>query len=545
MRRTSLILLVLCSTLAQPVIGEARVPDYASISVDRPPTSADTSFTLSFGWDSRFGAPGFSAGQAVEFKVVLDTTPPENSTQANVDPKCFAQPVGGKDNNLHSPYVTYSATFPMTDSYVVAWNYYWPTGDPAEAESTLLTQCPPPNLLYKYAEVDLADYAANHDFTVTHAADFGVGILHPATSFEAGVTYSFTYYLQVPPRSDCRAAAASWGMTSVYMKLVPNTCTLTRTVANALPVSLTFTCPILLGAPACNEVQAAGAPQYIRWIDNLCSPTARWCFHPSAAATYSGRQCQDLDGDHYFATAPGLLGTRTGDCNDNDPSVYPGVGSCPATAPTTCCTADSDCDDHNWCNGDERCDNGVCDRSFPRSCPAGQHCDPVLHCVPDAPTCPNAKDCSGLECGPDRVCGLSCGDCSAAQNCVNGQCVQASCSPECGSRSCGLDPVCHTLSCGTCNAAPAATCSRDGTGARTRSFAATRRGSSGVVWWLPGRAAGQDPGRGPWRHRPRADAVDEDLPSVDKFARPLPEKLGSSRAAREQNHGWRPPREGS
>jgi hypothetical protein len=40
--------------------------------------------------------------------------------------------------------------------------------------------------------------------------------------------------------------------------------------------------------------------------------------------------------------------------------------------------------------------------------------------------------------------------CGASQACENGACVEQSCVPECGSRTCGPDPVCGT-SCGSCD----------------------------------------------------------------------------------------------
>lgn len=60
-------------------------------------------------------------------------------------------------------------------------------------------------------------------------------------------------------------------------------------------------------------------------------------------------------------------------------------------------------------------------------------------------------DCSGLECGPDPVCGESCGGCGAGESCQAGQCVEGPCEPNCSGLECGPDPVCGE-SCGTCGA---------------------------------------------------------------------------------------------
>jgi hypothetical protein len=57
----------------------------------------------------------------------------------------------------------------------------------------------------------------------------------------------------------------------------------------------------------------------------------------------------------------------------------------------------------------------------------------------------------GRQCGPDPLCGISCGSCEPNEACnAAGQCV-ANCVPDCTNRQCGLDPVCGT-SCGTCGA---------------------------------------------------------------------------------------------
>ncbi len=66
-----------------------------------------------------------------------------------------------------------------------------------------------------------------------------------------------------------------------------------------------------------------------------------------------------------------------------------------------------------------------------------------------------SSDCSGQECGPDPVCGESCGTCSGGESCQSGQCVQGgpTCPADmnCSNLECGPDPVCGE-SCGQCPA---------------------------------------------------------------------------------------------
>ena len=56
--------------------------------------------------------------------------------------------------------------------------------------------------------------------------------------------------------------------------------------------------------------------------------------------------------------------------------------------------------------------------------------------------------CGGLECGPDPVCGESCGTCSDVETCQSGQCVEGPCTPDCAGLECG-DDGCGG-NCGTC-----------------------------------------------------------------------------------------------
>jgi hypothetical protein len=63
------------------------------------------------------------------------------------------------------------------------------------------------------------------------------------------------------------------------------------------------------------------------------------------------------------------------------------------------------------------------------NCTKTADCESGLKCVnlvcqqAGADECPADKDCSGLGCGPDPVCGESCGSCDSDETCQSGQCV--------------------------------------------------------------------------------------------------------------------------
>jgi hypothetical protein len=96
------------------------------------------------------------------------------------------------------------------------------------------------------------------------------------------------------------------------------------------------------------------------------------------------------------------------------------------------------------------------------TCADGLRCQSG-RCVMVGPTCPRDANCGGRACGADPVCGTSCGSCASETTCVNGQCQSTGpvCPRDaaCGARRCGLDPVCNT-SCGSCT--PPQTCTADG-----------------------------------------------------------------------------------
>jgi len=81
----------------------ARGPDWAKMSI------SSSLISIRFGWDKDKADPGFAIGESVEFEVWMD-------------PKCSAQPPGGRDDN------TLRAATNIEDSYTDVWNYWAPWG---------------------------------------------------------------------------------------------------------------------------------------------------------------------------------------------------------------------------------------------------------------------------------------------------------------------------------------------------------------------------------------------------------------------------------
>ena len=83
--------------------------------------------------------------------------------------------------------------------------------------------------------------------------------------------------------------------------------------------------------------------------------------------------------------------------------------------------------------------------------------------------CGCEKDCTGLACGPDPVCGESCGTCDTGEDCVSGACRCGGTGPDCGAGETCCGSECSDLDvdrdhCGDCSVAcnPGEFC-RDGT----------------------------------------------------------------------------------
>jgi hypothetical protein len=121
---------------------------------------------------------------------------------------------------------------------------------------------------------------------------------------------------------------------------------------------------------------------------------------------------------------------------------------------------DIGCPAEKDCRGLECGADPVCGLSC-GTCKSGYICQFGSCVVSDNAVCPADKDCTGRVCGLDPVCGTSCGTCDSGSYCSAGQCKQGSpkCPQEtnCDGRECGTDPNCGA-SCGSCGAVPADKC---------------------------------------------------------------------------------------
>jgi len=122
--------------------------------------------------------------------------------------------------------------------------------------------------------------------------------------------------------------------------------------------------------------------------------------------------------------------------------------------------ADSDVDSDGDAVGDP-CEGVTCSghgRCFTDRGTAVCVCDDGYRA--DGLECVCAPDCDERECGPDGCGGTCLPGCEATERC-NEETGLCECVPDCGSRECGMDPVCETLSCGTCDGCER--CTADGT----------------------------------------------------------------------------------
>ena len=169
------------------------------------------------------------------------------------------------------------------------------------------------------------------------------------------------------------------------------------------------------------------------------------------------------DGSESIFSAEGESCTKTADCKSGLKCVklicQQGVTNDTLSAVGESCSSTADCE------SGLRCVAMTCVEELPleedvvmsevgESCTKTADCESGLICVnlvcQQAGTyCPEDKNCDGLECGLDPVCGVSCGGCGGGETCQAGQCVGAPCEPNCSGKECGSDGC--EGSCGSCH----------------------------------------------------------------------------------------------
>jgi len=175
------------------------------------------------------------------------------------------------------------------------------------------------------------------------------------------------------------------------------------------------------GEPCQKDVECAGT---LECIDGKCAYPEQQC--PQAACTLD-MICQShscADGDYWCALIVGLpeWTHQTPWCDDQDPctlddqcsesGICTGQELVCTIIPADFCVNDSDLREYT---GVGTCQAGVCDYAYQdRQCQYGCANSECAACLPA---------CTNIACGPDPICGGSCGSCSQEKYCsVNGQC---------------------------------------------------------------------------------------------------------------------------
>jgi hypothetical protein len=426
-----------------------RPPELMKISITRKtdPTGF-RGIKAFFQWPG--DAPAFDSNQAVEFEVIIMTD----------KPKCFGQPLGGKDNNVSH------AQSNLPDYYTDVWNYYWPS-DPLEVIADLRANCGAIN-----GWCNLGIQAYNPDRSDDHA-NFAVGSRRPDL-IKVNKTYYLQYPLEIPNDPECHEYDNGLAWVQINMTLIPNTCTKCGSVR---------TCPHFLGYPDCPEYKifresVDEGEECKSIIKRLCAPTIEYTFSPydigfsdiACGGEEGGGVCIDEDEDGFFAlfkSSSGswipMFGSHTGDCDDDavniDNSNYnPGTGICttlidPPVDP--CATVTSG--NGYYCGSNEEladyfgddedlvyCQNGMtfsidyCEDGCQQNSPGyddeciNTSCTPI--CNPGQTQCNgnNVEVCSADQCSYEFS--YSCG---SNQTCMTGSCVTTTVpKPEINSVSC-------------------------------------------------------------------------------------------------------------
>lgn len=285
---------VLC--LSIPAAAAPRAPDWAALQLDRG------RFRLEFRWDA---PPQFPSGTTVEIEV-------------HVDPKCFAKPPGGRDDDSWFRGAN-NLTRNGLRIYKDVWNYWQPTKK--ELAELIDERCGLNPIQEKGIEW------VDPQFADQQEANFAIGIRN-ADRLVAGVPYYFEYDLDsnVSADANCR-----YGYATVRMQYFEEEC--------MLPFGFGISdCPYLIGFHGCwwwiptTPFTTAAFTRGIQiWQARVCGPTGRVEFRPSWNQDTDliqrfGTVCVDKDQDDLCAVqfrdgnvmVPMLMfGTRVGDCNDS------------------------------------------------------------------------------------------------------------------------------------------------------------------------------------------------------------------------------------
>lgn len=310
MKITQVIVIIMFFALyAQEAWSTCRPPDHANINIERSMDAKTASIHFTFEWNDHSRPIGCSSYEAIEFEFLTYTTPD----------KCFAQPPGGKDENLNVA----ETKFFKADTDV--WNYYfdYETGDILRTLQKYCGKEINPNWAIK---ADLYDFLYGIDDKV---ANFGITV-QDSLQFEYDVEYEIYYPLEIPDRSECQVDETDDGFVQINMVVMESTCNL-----GDGHISITgqegYTCPHLLGFNGClNYVE----PTRYTLQNRLCAPTGGvWEIENPASPSISrgGGMCVDGDGDGYFANVPGyeMFGNKVGDCDDS--SIYVTSGDSSST----------------------------------------------------------------------------------------------------------------------------------------------------------------------------------------------------------------------
>ncbi len=297
----SLLVAVCCFSFTENARAQnARVPEIAFIEI------TNDKIWFQFEWIGE--DPAFEPDEAVEFEVIIVTD----------NPKCFAQPPTGRDDDFRRIPNNFPASHDLTWGYTDVWNYWEPPRSERISE------------IEKYCGSIGAGCAAGL-WTVPIAddhANFAVGTINPHL-FRAGPRYWFFYPLQSVNRPECQDRENRLAWVQINMTTFPNTCSLCQNPTNCvhligLETSYGIKCPEITDE---TRVRKSLIKRLCVNGDNTTDGSYTFSPDPDIAG---GGACYDDDEDTYFAlqrvNSPSplpMFGHRVGDCNDDpdDPAA--------------------------------------------------------------------------------------------------------------------------------------------------------------------------------------------------------------------------------